>query len=134
MKTLHLHGFLKEKYGDTFTLDVLTPAEAVRALCAQLPGFETDIRRGNWHVLRGALEDQDSLDEEGITVSLGHETDIHLLPAVEGANSGALMTVVGIGLIVAGVFTGGTSSSLGIALIAGGAGMVVSCGSGRSSS
>ncbi|MDT4790510.1 hypothetical protein FQZ97_229320 [compost metagenome] len=35
------------------------------------------------------------------------------------------MTVVGIGLIVAGVFTGGTSSSLGIALIAGGAGVAV---------
>lgn len=125
MKTLHLYGRLKEQYGETFELDVVTPAEAVRALCVQLPGFEEEIRSGSWHILRGPLEAQDSLDEEGLLFSLGGDDQVHLLPAVAGANSGALSVVVGAVLVAVGVFTFGATSAWGVALIASGAGMAV---------
>ena len=123
MKTLHLYGYMKDKYGDSFDLDVSTPAEAVRALSVQLPGFGEDIRQGNWHVLRGPLEDQEALDGEGVLVSLGHDHEVHLLPAVEGAGNGGLMAVVGVVLFVAGFFVGG--STWGPAMMAMGAGMAV---------
>lgn len=126
MKTLHLYGYMKDKYGGSFDLDVSTPAEAVRALSVQLPGFGEDIRQGNWHVLRGPLDDQEALDGEGVLVALGHDHEVHLLPAVEGANNGALMTVVGVVLFVAGFFTGGTTwAAWGPAMMAMGAGMAV---------
>lgn len=123
MKTLRLYGYMKEKYGESFDLDVETPAEAVRALAVQLPGFEDDVRSGSWHVLRGPLEAQESLDDSGVALTLGQEREVHLLPAVEGANSGGLMTVVGIVLFVAGFFVGG--STWGPAMMALGAGMAV---------
>jgi predicted phage tail protein len=125
MKTLYLHGFLKEKYGASFELDVATPAEAVRALAVQLPGFEDDVKAGNWHVLRGPLDQEEAMDAEGITVTLGREKEIHLMPAVEGAGNGGLMAVLGVILIVAGYFTMGASVNIGIAMMAGGAGMAL---------
>lgn len=106
MRTLHLHGFLKEKYGDSFMLEVDTPKEAVHALCVQLPGFREDIAENNWHVVRGALEDADSDDEEKISLHLGQLKDIHLIPAIEGAKNGLFATIVGVAMIAVGVVTG----------------------------
>lgn len=123
MKTLHLYGHMKEKYGASFDLDVTSPAEAVRALSVQLPGFGEDIRAGNWHVLRGALDDQEALDADGVVVALGLDREVHLLPAVEGSGNGGLMAVVGVVLFVAGFFVGG--STWGPAMMAMGAGMAV---------
>lgn len=105
MKRLYLHGFLKEKYGEWFELDVANPAEAVRALAVQLPGFERDIENNNWHVVRGPLEKMDADDDEKLTLALGKETEIHLLPALTGAKSGWVSVIVGAVLIVAGFVT-----------------------------
>lgn len=122
MKTLHLHGFLKERYGESFTLDVATPAEAVHALCAQLPGFRKDVEDHNWHILRGALEDKDDVGEDGLTVTLGAQRDVHLMPALSGAKDGGLFqTIVGAVLVAVGIFTGQTwAISLGIGMAVGG--------------
>lgn len=108
MKTLYLYGFLREKYGESFTLDVKTSQEAIRAIGIQIPEFEEDVKSRNWHIVRGRLEDQNSMDSEGIQVELGHDNEIHLLPAIEGANS-VLMVVVGVVIFVAGLFSGGTA-------------------------
>jgi predicted phage tail protein len=125
VKTLFLHGFLKEKYGESFDLDVSTAAEAVRAVAVQVPGFEADVRAGNWHVLRGPLDEEESMDAEGVLVTLGNQREVHLLPAVAGANN-TLMVIVGIVLIVAGFFTGGTTwAAYGPMMMGMGAGMAV---------
>lgn len=124
MKTLYLHGYLKEKYGESFEVDVKTAAEAVRAIALQIPELEADIRSGNWHVLRGPLDAEDSMDEEGVLVTLGNQTEVHLLPVVAGANSGALMVVIGIVLIAVGVLFP-PSAAWGTALISAGVGMAV---------
>lgn len=123
MKTVYLYGALGAKYGVSFELDVNTPAEAVRALAVQLPGFSDDIRAGVWHVIRGPLEAEQALDEDGVLVGLGSEAEVHILPAADGANNGPLMTVLGVVLIVAGYFTGG--ATWGPAMMALGVGMVV---------
>lgn len=126
MITINLYGLL-EKFGGPYVMDVKSPAEAVRALCAQIPGLEGTIKAGNWHVLRGALEEQDDADEESLTLGFGSQKELHILPAVEGAGSGGgvLAVVAGIVLIAVGFFTFGATTPMGMALIAGGIGMAI---------
>lgn len=109
MKTLNLYGSMQEKYPGVFKMDVATPAEAIRAMCIQLPGFEEDIKAGNWRLVRGDLEGNDEVDEDGLQMTLGNQNEMHLIPVIEGANSGAGMIIVGIVMVVAAFFTGGTS-------------------------
>lgn len=126
MITVYFHGLLK-KYGEKFTLEVRNPAEAVRLLCIQIPGLESTIKKGNWHVLRGRLDEQDSVSEEALTLEFGNQNEMHLMPAVEGAGSGGgwLSVIVGVVLVAVGVFSFGASTGPGLALIAGGAGLAV---------
>ncbi|MEA3250128.1 MAG: tail assembly protein [Pseudomonadota bacterium] len=116
MKEIHLHGSLGAHFGGRFSLDVRDPAEAVRALGIQLPGFREAIEADNWHVIRGPLEDGDSLDEGGLTVSLGNQNEIHILPAIEGAGDGAGKVIGGIALVGAAMFIPGGAALAGIAL------------------
>ncbi len=109
MKTLNLYGSMQDKYPGVFKMDVETPAEAIRAMCIQLPGFEEDIKAGNWRLVRGDLEGNDEVNEDGLQMTLGNQNEMHLIPVIEGANSGAGMIIVGIVMIVAAFFTGGTS-------------------------
>jgi len=129
MKTLMLYGSLKEKFPGEFKMDVATPGEAIRAMCIQLPGFEAEIKAGNWRVVRGSLEGNDEVSEEGLQMTLGNQNELHLIPVIEGANSGAGMIIVGIVMIVAAFFTGGTSiaawGAMSTMLAGAGLGMVV---------
>lgn len=123
MKTLYLHGLLEEKYGGPFLLDIDTPKEAVRALAVQLPGFKKDVEVGDWHVFRGPLKQGDSADVDGISVSLGRQEEVHLIPAIQGAG-GAFNVVAGALLIAAAVFAP-VSAPVAAALMSAGAGMAV---------
>lgn len=129
MKTLNLYGSLKDKFPGEFKMDVATPGEAIRAMCIQLPGFEQEIKAGNWRVVRGPLEGNDEVNEEGLQMTLGTQNEMHLIPVIEGANSGAGMIIVGIVMIVAAFFTGGTSiaawGAMSTMLAGAGLGMVV---------
>lgn len=125
MKTLFLHGFLKEKYGAEFSLEVETPAEAVRALCVQLKGFADDIRAGSWHFIRGRLDKKAEMDEEKLLLGLGAEQELHLLPALQGAGDGLVQVIVGIALIAVAVFVPGIGTAFAAAMIGAGAGLAV---------
>ncbi|CAD5377367.1 Phage-related protein, tail component [Pseudomonas sp. OF001] len=131
MKTVKLYGRLGQTFGFEYSLDVDTPAEAVRALCVQLPGFQDAIRNGTWHVVRGSLEESDEVREPDLTVSLGTQNQVHIIPAIEGAgsNGGLISTIVGVVLIAAAFFTGGATLSawgaLQVGMAAAGVGMAV---------
>lgn len=113
MKTLFLYGLAAEQFGAKFTLDVRSPAEAVKALASQLPGFQKMIEENNWHVVRGKLKKKQADDEESCRMHMGKETEIHLIPALAGAGSGGFMTIIGVGLMVAAAFfSGGTAAAL----------------------
>lgn len=45
VKTVRLYGELAKKFGKEFRFDVKTPAEAVRAMCVTVRGFEAYIRQ-----------------------------------------------------------------------------------------
>lgn len=109
MRKIHLHGTLS-KYTPVIELDVQTAGEAVRALNANFPGFVTDLRAGEWHVIRGDQILGEYLDSvECGALRLG-AADLHFVPAVTGAKTGggALKTVLGVALVGAAfAFSGG---------------------------
>lgn len=96
MKTIVLHGFLAEKYGAEFQLAVNTPAEAIRALSCQLPGFLEDIREGAYRIVRGSLE----LAADDLHIGIGKI--LHIIPAAAGAKRGGIgKAILGIAIVAA---------------------------------
>lgn len=128
MKTVHLHGALAA-FGSQFHLDIRDPAEAVRALSLQLPGFRDAVAAGNWHVIVGPLETGTAVGESDLTVSVGDRDEIHLVPAIEGAGGGLGQILVGIVLVAVAVFAPGfgvaISSGVASGMIGAGAGLVI---------
>lgn len=152
LKTIKLYGVLAEKFGHQFMLDVSSTREAVRALSVLLPGFEKFMlhahERGlgfaifldeiKGHRTRGKKQPYcyDAASNRRITgrnigsneVDMVTESSvIKIVPRVMGAggSNGILQVVLGVVLIVAGFWTGGATSNLGVALIGAGAGMLV---------
>lgn len=126
MKIIHLHGALGSQFEGPFSLDVRDPAEAVRALGTQLPGFRSEIESGNWHVLRGPLDAEDDLDEEGLVVALGQASEVHILPAVEGA--GGWFNVIAGAALIAVAWWNPAGWAAGTAMMAGAAGAAMAVG------
>lgn len=115
MRDIYLHGALGKKYGKKFTLDVLTAAEAVRALCANFPEMMKDLRAGAWHVVRGkSLKSGFDLGEGHIfTFKLG-SGDLHIAPFVAGSKNGnAMKIIIGVALVAVSF---GTAAFLGTAI------------------
>lgn len=123
MKTFHLHGYAA-RYGEVFKLNIDDPMEGIRALSMQIPGFEEMIRDGEWFIFRGPLDRADSVSQDELELSLGEQSEFHLMPAIRGAgggNGGIFSIVLGIVAVIAAPFTGGWS----LALYAAGAGLIV---------
>ncbi|MDD1130498.1 tail assembly protein [Pseudomonas shahriarae] len=128
MTTILLYGQLRQ-FGRSFRMAVRTPAEAIKALCVQLPGFERLLsnaksRGVEFAVFRGKT----NLAEKEIGFT--GEGDIRIAPVITGSKrGGALQTIIGAVLIVVGlVITGGTfgaGAPFGSALIMMGGSMVL---------
>lgn len=105
MKTIYLHGVLREKFGESYRLDVRDAKEAVRFLMAQVEGFKEELEKGDWHIIKGGIDSGDAISESNIDVSLGNTTEIHIVPAIEGAG-GIVDIVSGITIIAWSAATG----------------------------
>lgn len=108
MKKIHLHGELS-RFGSSFELDVNSPAEAIRAISVQLPAFRKAIAEGEWHVVKGDMEEGTNLDEDRLLMGLGRVSDIHIIPAVTGSGGKFGQIILGAVLIGAAFWTGGAS-------------------------
>jgi predicted phage tail protein len=97
LRTIYLHGSLAA-FGESFRLDVRDAGEACRALGCQLPGFRETIEDGNWHVFRGPLDAENDLSRDDVHMGLGKASEIHIMPAAEGAG-GAFKAVLGLLLL-----------------------------------
>src|SRR5471030_2362283 len=125
MTTVLLYGQLR-KFGRSFRLSVRTPAEAIKALCIQIPGFERFISNAKavgleFAVFRGSK----NLEEKEL--GFGGDGDIRIAPIIVGSKrAGALQTVIGVVLIIASFFVPGGPAvaaavlSAGVASTAGG--------------
>jgi predicted phage tail protein len=110
MRKIHLHGELGKRFGYEFELEVETAAEAVRALCVNLPGFEKFMRAGEFHVVRGKDIDHGmDLDLDLCTAYRLGKAPLHIAPVIAGSKRGGLLKIVlGVALIGAAfLFSGG---------------------------
>lgn len=150
LKTIKLYGVLGQMFGHQFKLDVSSPREAIRALSAQIDGFENFMLGAHERGLAFAIFTDSKAKQRGKKkaacfdassgrIISGHNigeteldmttdtSEIKIVPRVMGAggDNGALQLILGAVLIVAGFWNGGVTSNMGVALIGAGAGMVM---------
>lgn len=128
-KDIRLYGHLRARFGTSFRLAVSSPAEAIRALCATIPGFRQAIEEyePGFRVRSG----RESLGDTELN-RLGDDT-IRIVPCIVGAKSEWGQILVGAALLVAAYFTGGTSlawstsilTGMGTSMVLGGVGQLL---------
>ena len=101
MTTIKLHGQLRQ-FGKSYDLLVRTPAEAVKALCVQIPGFERFISNAKSRgLVFAAFRGKKNIGESELNYQ--GQGDIIISPVICGSKrAGSLQTIIGAVLIVAG--------------------------------
>ena len=101
MKRVILRGELGKLFGRVHSFDLNTPAEAIRALCANFEGFQRELteagERGIGYMVQIGKDAMASLDEIGNPT--GQAEAISITPVLQGAGGGG----GGIGKIFAGI-------------------------------
>jgi predicted phage tail protein len=121
LTTVRLRGILGRKFGPVRRLAVETPGEAIRALCAVVPGFETYLRTTKYHFKILIKKSPITIEEEFI-MPCGKE--ISIVPVVRGSKSDGVEFLEGAALIaIAVMLAPGT-----IACIIGGIGVSLALG------
>lgn len=126
---IRLYGALGARFGRVHHLAVETPAEAVKALCVTLDGFESYLMNAKKHgmvfsVFRG--KKNIGIDD---FQDMGGQSDIRIAPIMVGSKkAGVFQTILGAVMVVAGValsvFSSGTLAAFGTQMaLAGGATM-----------
>lgn len=106
MKTLKLTGLLAKKFGKEFHLDVESPAEAIRALCYQVPGFEDALKQGSYRVKRLVTKTSGfDIGLDAVHLNFGKSPGFVLSPVVAGSKKQGLGKIImGIALVGAAFF------------------------------
>lgn len=106
LRTIRLYGLLGARFGRKFRLAVSNPAEAVRALCVLLPGFQQYLMGAKAKGMEFAVfVGRQNLSKEQLHDPPGAD-DIRIAPVLVGSKrGGVLQTILGIVLIVVGVWT-----------------------------
>lgn len=136
LTTIRLYGALGARFGRVHRMAVKTSAEAVKALCINLDGFESYLLNAKkngmvFAVFRGkrniGVDDYKNLESDA---------DIRIAPVIEGAKkAGIFQTIIGAVLVVVGAvveyfYPGNPVSpyliNAGIAMIAGGVSQMLS--------
>jgi len=123
MKKVVLRGELGKQFGRVHHFDLNTPAEAIRALCANFEGFQqalvTAAERGVGYIVQVGKSAIEELDE--IHNPTGQSEEISITPVLAGAGGGVGKILTGVALVAAAiVFAPAAGGFLGI----GGAGAI----------
>ena len=109
LRKIKLYGKLAEFVGHKeFEVQVDNVAKAVSFLVHNFEGIEKHMSLQNYHVSVGDYD----IDKDEIDYPVGGQ-DIHFVPAISGAGSGARKFIIGAVLIGFAVASGGTGLSLG---------------------
>ena len=109
MRKIYLEGQLGEKFGEEWSLDVSSPAEALQAIMAQRPGMRQFITSSEGIQGYEVLVDNESIDmlEELVIQDPSMKQSYTFVPVIGGSKSAGLMMVLGVALIaVTGGFGG----------------------------
>jgi predicted phage tail protein len=124
LRTIRLYGKLGTRFGRVHRLAIASTAEAVRALCVLLPGFERELMTSRERGISYAcFLGKTNIGKDQLQLSGGTE-DIRIAPVMAGAKQGVLQTIIGAVLIVVGAFTsyagGSTLIQIGVSMMIGG--------------
>lgn len=117
MKTIYLHGYLKEKFGPSFTFDVGSPTSAIQALLRQIKGLPEAVQNGQFVIIRGPKDTGYSIDVPEFDLKFGKTTEMHIVPVLGGAGGrtgGIIKIVLGVALLAVGI-GGAVLASAGLA-------------------
>ncbi|MFV3286955.1 tail assembly protein [Pseudomonas sp. NY15356] len=126
-RTVKLYGVLRKHFGREYLLDVYSPRDAIQALCMMVPGFEKFLATGEERgLVFTVFSGRRNLAPEELDLQGSAAEEIRIAPIIQGSKQGGLFQVVlGAVLVVAGYFTFGTTSAIGVAMMAGGAGIAL---------
>ncbi|TGP43476.1 tail assembly protein [bacterium M00.F.Ca.ET.228.01.1.1] len=125
VRTIRLYGVAGARFGRVHRFAVSSTAEAMRALCTQIAGFEKFLMNAKDNGLTFAVfRGRRNLGEKELEHPVG-EDDIRIAPVLVGSKkAGLFQTILGAALIVVGVLTsaygGGSLIGLGASLALGG--------------
>ncbi|NIK62577.1 tail assembly protein [Xanthomonas cannabis] len=124
VRVVRLYGVLRAKFGKEFRLAVASPAEAIRALTVQLPGFQAFLMGAKDRGLTFAVfNGRRNLAADQLHDPPGDDA-IRIAPVLQGSKrGGVLQTIIGAVLIVAGALLLWTP--FGVPLISAGVSMVI---------
>ena len=125
MVTIRLLGEAGRLYGRRFQLAVKTPAEAVRALCLQIPGLrqyllESGDKGIEWRVVTDHAE---GLDEDQMLWPMSKRLVLAPLPAGRGGGTGKI--IAGVALVALAIVFAPTGALFGLGMGIGTSGAVV---------
>ncbi|AMW64492.1 tail assembly protein (endogenous virus) [Pseudomonas phage phiAH14a] len=120
LETIRLGGLLRQ-FGKEYRLSIRSPAEAIKALCVQIPGFERFLSNAKSRGLEFAVFRGKKNIGEGELGFQGRGV-IRVVPVVTGSKrAGLLQTIVGAILIAVSFIPGfQVLMPVGIGLVAGG--------------
>ncbi|UYC12846.1 tail assembly protein [Xanthomonas sp. CFBP 8445] len=130
VRIVRLYGALRARFGKEFRLAVASPAEAVRALSVQLPGFQAFLMGAKDRGMAFAVfAGRRNLGEDQLHDPPGEDM-IRIAPVLQGAKrGGTLQVIVGAVLIAAGyalsTLSGGSLAWIGVPLTNAGIAMVL---------
>ncbi|AXH50964.1 putative minor tail protein [Serratia phage Scapp] len=114
---IKFRGRIARTFGKEFDLDVVSPSEAIRALCCVLPGFEPYLNEAEEKGVRfGVFVNGRNIGEDRVTAVSGR-SEIILEAVVTGSKRGGLIqTIIGGALIAASFFFPPAWAVAGVAL------------------
>lgn len=120
MKNILLLGELGKRFGRKFRLDVASPAEAIRALCANFPEFEAFVSNSqNRNVGYRVIVGKKDVEAERLH-DVANCNDIKIVPVIAGAGGNGIGTIlIGAALIVASFYIPGSIFAINAALATG---------------
>lgn len=128
MRVIRLNGELGKRFGRVHKLDVRTPAEAIRALCANLDGFDKFIASSHErNVAYRCIVDRDPVDEDRLAQPMSRSFSI--TPVVHGGGK-VLGIILGVALLAVAVVATGGAAGIGLSGFGGVAGGAATFGTG----
>lgn len=101
MKTIKLYGHLGKKFGKIHKFEVKTPAEAIRALKANIPGFTSYVVKHNLPGYKILVGDDNRSDPEMLHYPA--DNNIKIIPVIQGSGGDWGMVIIGVVMIAAAV-------------------------------
>ncbi|WP_055325338.1 tail assembly protein [Ralstonia solanacearum] len=108
IRVVRLYGRLGARFGRVFHLAVCSPAEAVRALCVQVPGLRRELATSHERGIRYAcFVGRRNIGEAELELPPGRD-DIRIAPVLAGAKqSGLFQTILGAAILAVAYFNPG---------------------------